>query len=80
MNRAARRADTERHIARQLRIARKAYGVAGRKVEEPHRLAKLTATNCGRKGCLYCQNPRRRGELTMQERHIAAVADELRAP
>lgn len=60
---------TAKAIARQLRIA-----VLGKPtgkdllVNEPHRLSKRKWANCGNPRCLYCQNPRKRGERPIQER------------
>lgn len=66
---------TDRYIRRQLRIAEFA-GVAA--LDAPaHKLHKHSATNCGNHGCLYCQNPRKRGELTMQERKASSPTGEV---
>lgn len=37
---------------------------------EPHRLAKLSIATCGNPRCMFCMNPRKRGELTMQEKRL----------
>lgn len=57
-------------IKRQLKIA-KAHGI---KVEEPHRLTKHHAMDCGVPHCPMCSNPRHNAtvkgkeKLTIQER------------
>lgn len=57
-------------VKRQLRIAR-AHGV---KVDEPHRLTKHHAMDCGVPHCTMCANPRHNAavkgdeKLTIQER------------
>ena len=59
--------NTENAIKKQTTIA-KAYGVVE---EESHRYAKHHATNCGKKNCIFCANPRRLlGEKTIQEKSI----------
>lgn len=68
---------TALHVESQLRILGQ-HGWFGRVRSQPHRLHKKTGTNCGNSGCLYCTNPRKRGELTMQERRAAfAAADSM---
>lgn len=69
---------TALHVASQLRIVRASPGWFERASKQPHRLHKRTATNCGRRHCMLCMNPRRRGSLTMQERRAAfAAADSM---
>ena len=59
--------NTENAIKKQTTIA-KAYGIVE---EESHRYAKHHATNCGKKNCIFCTNPRRLfGEKTIQEKSI----------
>jgi hypothetical protein len=54
-----------RHIERQLEIT-KTFGL---NVEEPHRLHKKNALNCGDPHCAMCGNPRKFfKEKTLQER------------
>lgn len=50
-------------VNRQVKIAR-AYGVP---VTEPHKYEKRHVLNCGDPKCISCQNPRKRGEKTIQE-------------
>lgn len=52
-------------IKKQMKIA-KLYGLS---VDEPHRLAKKHALNCGNPDCVMCANPRKLWkETTMQEK------------
>lgn len=58
-------------IERQLKIA-KSHGVANKVIEEPHRLAKHHAMDCGVPNCPMCSNPRHnkatKDHLTIQEK------------
>ena len=57
-------------VARQVRIA-KQHGLSGRVINEPNRLAKRHAMDCGRPGCMLCGNPRKTfKELTAQEKRM----------
>ncbi len=62
-------ANDERHIARQMKIA-KWLGLKGKRVG--HRLHKLNTVTCGNSNCVLCGNPRKFfGKLTIQEkRHV----------
>lgn len=57
-------------IKRQLKIAQ----AHGKPIEEPHRLAKHHAMDCGQPHCVLCGNPRNskatkgKDKLTTQER------------
>lgn len=59
-------------IKRQLKIA-KSIGNT-KYIDQPHRLAKHHAADCGQPGCVFCANPRHnksvkgKDRLTMQER------------
>jgi hypothetical protein len=59
-------------VKRQLKIA-KSIGNT-KYIDEPHRLAKHHAADCGQPGCLMCSNPRHNAsvkgkeKLTIQER------------
>lgn len=67
-----RRLKDENAVNRQVKIA-KAYNVP---VEEPHKLAKHHALNCGNPKCHMCGNPRRMfKELTAQERRLFQDTD-----
>jgi uncharacterized protein (DUF2147 family) len=58
-------------VKRQLKIA-KSIGNT-KYINEPHRLAKHHAADCGQPGCVYCTNPRHnksykgKEKLTIQE-------------
>ena len=57
----------ENAVKKQLKIA-KAYGVP---VDEPHKLVKKHALNCGNPNCLMCGNPRKVWkEKTIQEKRF----------
>jgi len=62
----SRRHKDENAVKKQLKIA-KTMGVP---VDEPHKLAKQHALDCGRPGCPLCSSPRKRGELTIQEKRF----------
>jgi hypothetical protein len=67
-------------IEKQLRIA-KSHGIANKVVEEPHRLAKHHAMDCGVPNCPMCSNPRHnktvKDHLTIQEkRNLQKAKDE----
>lgn len=67
-------------IEKQLRIA-KSHGMANKIVEEPHRLAKHHAMDCGVPNCPMCSNPRHnktvKDHLTIQEkRNLQKAKDE----
>jgi hypothetical protein len=58
-------------IKRQLKIA-KSHGMTNKVIEEPHRLAKHHAMDCGVPNCPMCSNPRHnkatKDHLTIQEK------------
>ena len=67
-------------IEKQLKIA-KSHGIANKVVEEPHRLAKHHAMDCGVPNCPMCSNPRHnktvKDHLTIQEkRNLQKSKDE----
>lgn len=67
-----RRLKDENAVAKQVKIA-KAYNVP---VDEPHKLAKHHALNCGNPKCIMCSNPRKVfKELTTQEKRLFQDAD-----
>jgi hypothetical protein len=59
-------------IKRQLKIARSIGNT--KYIDQPHRLVKHHAADCGQPGCLMCANPRHnasvkgKDRLTVQER------------
>lgn len=69
-----RRHQDESAIKKQVKIA-KAYNHT-KYLDEPHRLVKHHAMDCGDPGCILCGNPRRnkmfktKDKLTMQERRM----------
>lgn len=75
-----RRLKDENAIQKQLKIA-KAHLIP---VEEPHKLAKHHAVNCGDPKCSMCSNPRHNGwtkgneRLTAQERRLFQDIDIVR--
>ena len=67
-------------IEKQLKIA-ESHGIANKVVEEPHRLAKHHAMDCGVPNCPMCSNPRHnktvKDHLTIQEkRNLQKAKDE----
>jgi hypothetical protein len=58
----------ENAIKKQTKIA-KSNGAGQKVLDQPHRLAKHHAMDCGNPGCILCGNPRRTwNELTIQEK------------
>ena len=69
-----RRQKDENAVKKQVKIA-KAYNVP---VEEPHKLAKHHALNCGNPKCVMCSNPRKVfKELTQQEKSLFQDLDNI---
>ena len=67
-----RRLKDENAIQKQLKIA-KAHHIP---VDEPHKLAKHHAGNCGNPKCVMCGNPRKMfKELSQQERRLFQDTD-----
>ena len=57
----------ENYVVKQAKIA-KAHSIS---VDEPHRLAKHSAMNCGNPKCIFCGNPRETfNEKTIQEKRF----------
>jgi hypothetical protein len=67
-------------IKRQLKIA-KSIGNT-KYIDQPHRLIKHHAADCGQPGCLMCSNPRHndavkgKDKLTIQERRNNQKSDD----
>ena len=60
----------ENAIKKQTKIG-KQYGMSNKEIEQPHRLAKRHAMNCGNPKCVMCGNPRKTfNELTQQEKRL----------
>ena len=67
-------------IKRQLKIAK---SIGNQKyIDQPHRLAKHHAADCGQPGCLMCSNPRHnasvkgKDRLTIQEKRNNQKSDD----
>ena len=70
-----RRLKDENAVNKQVKIA-KAYNVP---IDEPHKLAKHHALNCGNPKCHMCGNPRKIfKEPTTQERRLFQDTDTIR--
>lgn len=71
-----RRLKDENAVKRQTKIA-KSHGAP---VEEPHRLHKKHAMDCGNPECFLCGNPRRthKDKLTQQEKKFLQDLDYVR--
>jgi hypothetical protein len=64
---------SESAVCRQVKIAKsRSYTSYDRVIQQPHRLAKRHAMDCGRPGCMLCGNPRRtdKDKLTVQEKRM----------
>ena len=66
-----RRHKTDVAIARQVKIA-KSHGTFNNNIQQPHRLAKHHAMDCGNPECYLCGNPRKthKDRLTAQEKRL----------
>lgn len=72
--RAKRRHNTNKAIQKQKRII-ESLGIESRK-KQPHRYAKMHATNCGDPNCHMCGNPRKFfKEPTLQEKKFLQSLD-----
>ena len=74
-----RRAKTDRAIARQVKIA-KSHGPYNQiSIQQPHRLAKHHAMDCGNPHCYLCGNPRKthKDRLTAQEKRLFQNLDDI---
>lgn len=67
-----RRHKTDRAIARQIKIARSHGSFNPANIQQPHRLAKHHAMDCGNPHCYLCGNPRKthKDRLTAQEKRL----------
>lgn len=78
-----RRYKTDVAIAKQVKIARSNSGNQT-VIDQPHRLAKHHAMDCGDPGCCLCGNPRRnkmfktKDRLTQQEKRLFQDPDATR--
>jgi hypothetical protein len=73
-----RRHKTDVAIARQVKIA-KSHGTFNNNIQQPHRLAKHHAMDCGNPECYLCGNPRKthKDRLTAQEKRLFQDLDQL---
>lgn len=79
LKRGRRRRLTTNAINRQKRIAKNSVWHNNKLLEQPHRMAKHHALDCGRSRCHVCGNPRRLfKQRTLQERKWAEVFLETR--
>jgi hypothetical protein len=67
-----RRHRTQNVISKQMKIAKAKHVI----VDEPHKLAKHHALDCGVSNCPLCSSPRKRGELTIQEKRFYQKVDD----
>jgi hypothetical protein len=67
-----RRHKTDVAIARQVKIAQSHGTFNQTNIQQPHRLAKHHAMDCGNPGCFLCGNPRKthKDRLTQQEKRL----------
>ena len=75
MKNSTRRFRDETAIRRQLDIIKSKpwhSATTNKSIDEPHRLVKLKAMDCGNPKCFMCGNPRRshKDKLTQQEKRI----------
>jgi hypothetical protein len=59
-------------INKQVKIAKSKGTFNQENIDQPHRLAKHHAMDCGNPGCFLCGNPRKthKDKLTQQEKRI----------
>jgi hypothetical protein len=69
----------ENAIKKQTKIA-KSNGLDKKILDQPHRLAKHHAMDCGNPGCPVCGNPRKthKDTLTVQEKKIFQDTEHVR--
>jgi hypothetical protein len=69
-----RRQKDENAVKKQLKIAKQhnSFADENKVLNQPHRLAKHHAMDCGRPGCAMCGNPRHihKDSLTAQEKRL----------
>lgn len=76
LKRGKRRRLTTNAINRQKRIAKHSTWHNNKLLEQPHRMAKHHALDCGRPNCMVCGNPRRTfKEKTLQEKKFLESID-----
>lgn len=62
-------------IKKQLNIAKSYSSSNDKNVEQPHRLSKQHAMDCGNPKCLLCHSEKVFGHKTLQERRFDQVVD-----
>lgn len=75
-----RRHRDESAVKKQVKIA-KSHGLTNKDqaIQEPHRMVKHHAMDCGQPGCMLCGNPRKVfKELTQQEKKLFQDLDTVR--
>jgi hypothetical protein len=74
-----RRHKTDVAIARQVKIAKSHGTFNNNNIQQPHRLAKHHAMDCGNPECYLCGNPRKthKDRLTAQEKRLFQDLDQL---
>ncbi len=77
-----RRHQDENAINKQVKIAKSKTGTVGKNIEQPHRLVKHHAMDCGNPECYICGNPRKthKDRLTMQEKRMFQDLDKQGNP
>ena len=75
-----RRQKDENAVAKQVKIAKsKGLGFHDKAIQEPHRMSKHHAMDCGQPGCVLCGNPRKIfKEPTQQEKRLFQDLDNPR--
>jgi len=70
----------ENAINKQVKIAKSKNTFNQANIEQPHRLAKHHAMDCGNPQCFLCGNPRKthKDKLTVQEKKLFQDAEEHR--
>lgn len=77
-----RRLKDDNAVQKQLKIAKEALNAISdevKDVQQPHRLVKKHAMDCGKPNCTVCGNPRKIfKELTQQEKRMFQDTDQVR--
>ena len=70
----------ENAVKKQVKIAKSKGTFNQANIEQPHRLAKRHAMDCGNPHCFLCGNPRKthKDKLTVQEKKMFQDAEEHR--
>lgn len=73
-----RRQQDDNAIARQVKIAKSYNSFNPQNIQQPHRLAKHHAMDCGNPECYLCGNPRKthKDRLTAQEKRLFQDPDQ----